>query len=342
MDKIMSSLSNGPPLKSMLRELKISPSGYPIQQAREFYAQIASCTEPFTWIWHGRAVIAVPGNGGKMVTTPSIKDELVAQCGESFVSYHFIFRDELSDTSEKILQTLTEEDHKNHIIPQSRIPGQHFAKTTIQETVKHLSMIEQYLKHGFHHMVHFHAITNIKICRGLPMTAELYVTLIKTIYYRIEAAKQQKFVFHGINYYRYLLKFHKKKAPTKMNCDELTVYYEALGDAKEYFIETLERMNLSVDLRTNIYKFHHEKWDFTMKGNRKLRKYPDGNIKEKLRSLKYKSCLYCKHIVCKRKRKGKKQEKNRRCRCKSYYCSKYCQKRAWNYCIDPCKKYYQA
>lgn len=146
MDKIMSSLSNGPPLKSMLRELEISPFGYPIQQAREFYAQIASCTEPFTWIWHGKAVIAVPGNGGKMVTTPSIKDELVAECGESFVSYHFIFRDELSDISEKILQTLTEEDHKNHIIPQSPIPGQRFTKTTMHETVKHLSMMELCLK----------------------------------------------------------------------------------------------------------------------------------------------------------------------------------------------------
>lgn len=334
----MSSLSHRHPAN--VKMITISPLGYPVGQAQEFYVQIAACTKPFTWIWHMQAVIAVPGKGSKMITTPSIEDELVAQCGESFVSDHFEFRDELSDISEIILETITKEDYKNYIIPQSEIAGQHFIETTMKMTMKHLSMIELYLKDGVHHMVHFHAITNIQISRPLPMTAELYVTLIKTLYYRIEAAKQAKMVFKSINYYRYLLKFHKKNAPIKMNCDELAVYYDALGDAKEYFIKRLGLMNLSVDLKSNIYKFHHEKWGFTMTGNKKLMKYPDGKIKEKLRSLKYQSCLYCKHIVYKRKRKGKRQEKNRRCSsCKSWYCSKSCQKRAWNYCIDLCKKY---
>ena len=301
------------------------------RELRKFYAGVAESKEPFAWICSRESLILVPGEGKKMITSLLIFDKLVAECGESFVRRYFRFLDGISYFAAQYFEScvdLVELTSKSSI------------QVITRQTKRNLINIRLHLLNGAHDMVHYHAKGNIRMTRKVPMTAELYRTIIKTWYYRVVSAKQAERVFISINCYRALLKFRKEKAPTKMDCDELAIYYHALGDIKKYFISRLKKMHLSVDLRSNIYKYNEENWSFTMQGNKKLMKYPDGKIKKKVRSLRYKSCLYCQQIVWKRKKKGKKQEKNRRCSsCGSWYCSKYCQKRAWNYCIDLCKKY---
>ena len=318
------------------------------QLMQKWYLKISQCDGPFTWTWSENALIVVLGGGHKLLAPPSIKHLLVRQCGESFVEHQFEFRDGIMEGGKIGIEVFTK-NIKDGSLKRYYKPlgfnGQQ-VDSMVRELIRECSMkAELFFYYKTYHLVHFCAKTIMILSKRRPKNAELYAICVKTFYYRIVAARQEEKVFKSINYYRAAVTFHKQNSATTVNVEELAqlaVYYEAFAEMKQYFNSRLQKMKLSVDLESNVYTFYHDNWGFMMKGNRKLRKCPDGKIKEKLRTLKTKRCVFCKYIIWEKRGKkanSTKVKKNRRCRnCNSYYCSKYCQKRAWKYCMDGCKK----